>query len=123
VEPIFAQSIRLGHFLVDRVRVHGFGDGLMECGVKECNALDVRQLISAETDDLQRGEVVTLKVVGLAGYIHIYIMGGGEAISAKVTSLQWREVFQCLEMMQCLIINLDRFMIITTVDDAMANVS
>jgi hypothetical protein len=77
VEPILAQSIRLGHFLVDRVRVHGFGDGLMECGVKECNALDVRQLISAETDDLQRGEVVTLKVMGLAGYVHIYSGGRG----------------------------------------------
>ena len=58
MESILAQAIRLGDFLVDRVCAHRFGDRVVEGGVEECNAFDLRKLVSAVTDDLQCGKIV-----------------------------------------------------------------
>jgi DNA-binding MltR family transcriptional regulator len=44
VEPILAQTIRLGDFLVDWVCAYGFGDSLVERRVEKSDASDFGEL-------------------------------------------------------------------------------
>lgn len=59
VEPVFAQSVRFGHFLVDRVRFDVFGEGLVECAIKVGDAPDTGEFFATCPDDLQSREVVS----------------------------------------------------------------
>lgn len=59
VEPILPQSICLGDLLVDRICLHVVGECLMEGGVEESDAGDLRELFATETDDFQSREVVS----------------------------------------------------------------
>lgn len=58
VEPVLPQLVRFGHFLVNWVCFHVRGQGFVEGGVEERDALDVGELFSAKPNDLERGEVV-----------------------------------------------------------------
>lgn len=69
MESIFAQTIRLGDFLVDRVCAYGFGDCLMESRVEEGDTSNFGKLYFAQANYLQRGEIVAFGRVGLAGGI------------------------------------------------------
>lgn len=53
VKSVFAQTIRLGDILIDRVCAHGFRDGLMEGRVEKGNALDFGKLAFAVTNYFQ----------------------------------------------------------------------
>lgn len=60
VESIFAESMRLGHFLVNRVCSHVFRERLMECAVEKGDALGIGVIFSTCSDDFKGGEVVPI---------------------------------------------------------------
>ena len=59
MEPVLAQPVRLGYFLVDRVRFDVFRERLVECTVKIGDTSDPWELLAACPDNLQSRKVVS----------------------------------------------------------------
>lgn len=63
VKAILAQPSWLRNFLIDWVRSHIVRDCLMKGGVEERYAPHMSQFLAACADDLEGGEIVSIKVL------------------------------------------------------------
>lgn len=111
VEPILSQPICLGDLLIDGICLHVVWECLMEGGVEESNAGDLRELFATETDDFQSREVVSSdrqSIVVVEDRVHQF-------------NIQRRKILQFLKMVKCLIVDLHRLAIVSAVDDPVAD--
>lgn len=84
----------------------------MESRVEEGNARDLWEIFPAEADDFQSGEVVSSDQSSVTL---------GSQLSRAELNIQWCKIFQRLEMMESLIVDLHRVAIVPAVDHPVAD--
>lgn len=115
MKPVFTQPSLLCDFLIDGVCAHMLREGLVERRVEVGDVLHIGQLFHARTNNLQRGEIVSIFRLSAFESSQMHQLGTCRA-------LQRRQIFHSPQIMVCFVADLRGIGVVASVYHSVTNV-